>query len=75
MDGLCLTLQVLGGGAIGDTAIKAQGIANTLWIAVRFDFNGIPCLCVPGGSSDKVARDYIDAVERRCRERGIPTGR
>jgi hypothetical protein len=63
MDALCLHLEVMAGGCIGDTAIMAQGISNTLGIAVRYTFNGTPCLHVPGGSSESVAAGYITSRE------------
>jgi len=63
MDALCLHLEVMAGGHIRDTAIMAQGIANTLGIAVRYSFNGTPCLHVPGGSSEAVADGYIASRE------------
>lgn len=72
MEALCLHLEVMAGGNIEDTAIKAQGIANTLGIAVRYSFNGTPCLHVPGGSSEAVAAGYIAGRERVSDENKWP---
>jgi hypothetical protein len=70
MDALCLTLEVMAGGYHEHTAIKAQGLANTLGIAVRYTFNGIECCHLPGGSSEDVNAAFLAARKRHTSPEG-----
>jgi hypothetical protein len=59
MDALCLHLEVMAGGYQEHTAIRAQGLANTLGIAVRYTFNGTECCHLPGGSYQDVNAAFL----------------
>ena len=42
------------GDDIGPTSIEAQRLANFLGADIRFDFNGVTCNPIPGGSAAKL---------------------
>lgn len=59
-----ITVEMYPGCSIERAAEDAIRIANTLRFDVEFQFNGVRCLAVPGGSSEKLV-ERQQAEQRR----------
>lgn len=53
-----LNLEAQPGTDIRDACGEAQLLAERLGVVVKFGFNGVTCMAIPGGSADALAADY-----------------
>lgn len=60
---LSLKVEVFGGSSIEHTAGEACVMANKLDCIVVFDFNGVHCMAIPGGSSDVLVENWRAALK------------
>lgn len=58
-----LNLEAQPGTDIRVACKEAQSLAERLGVVVKFGFNGVTCMAVPGGSSEELAADYDDCVD------------
>jgi len=63
---LLLKVDVFGGSSIESAAGEACALANRLDITVEFEFNGVTCMAIPGGSSDVLVSNW-NAADRSSR--------
>lgn len=60
-----LTLDTFGGDDIATVCAEAQLIADTLNRGCGFQFNGVQCVAVPGGTAAKLAEAQQEAQRSR----------
>lgn len=58
MSSFYLRLETQPGTGIQTAAGEACVLANKLGVVVTFDFNGVLCMAIPGGSSDVLVENW-----------------
>lgn len=58
-----LNLEAQPGTDIRVACEEAQALAQRLRIVVKFGFNGVTCMAIPGGSAEALAADYDDRAD------------
>lgn len=55
---ISVEVEAMAGDTIDDVCREALQLAMRLRIKVKFDFNSVTCIAVPGASPDDLARAY-----------------
>lgn len=62
MSNLSITAEALPGTDVTVAAREAIDLANRLGVTVRYDFNGVLCLAVPGDDHESLAEKCMSMV-------------
>lgn len=62
MSNLSITAEVLPGTDVTVAAREAVALANRLGVTVRYDFNGVLCIAVPGDDHESLAEKCMSMV-------------
>lgn len=59
-----VTLEPMIGSSPEHLAQDAQRIADQLGVMAEYDFNGVRCIALPGGSAQKLYENTISCLDR-----------